>query len=158
MAIMMRRVKNPVTIQEVLFSEKWDYVVSQQASRDSGVSATYYPYALNIYAYLRQNIPHAKFCIQQTWAYEINSQNEAFFRYHKSQSEMYQKLSACYQKIAQELSLFVIPTGKAIQELRKMNMFHSTTGEVNLSWDGHHLSPVYGKFAASLVWLKFLLE
>lgn len=146
--------KNPVAITDVLGECSWDLVISQQASRDSGRIETYEPYASLVYGYLQEKIPKAKLGIQETWAYEIDSQHEGFLNYNRDQLEMYSKIQDCDRKVAAKLGLFVIPTGDAIQLLRLKKPFDYASGGMSLCVDGHHLSPHYGKYAAALTWLK----
>ena len=65
-----RSTETKVSIQAALEMEKWDYIVTQQASHDSGLAETYHPYIENIAAYLKEHAPQAELLIQQTWAYE----------------------------------------------------------------------------------------
>ena len=43
-----------VSIKQALLSDSWDYVTLQQASYDSGVEETYFPYLTNLSQYRRR--------------------------------------------------------------------------------------------------------
>lgn len=147
--------QHPVSIAETLQTDDWDFVVSQQASGDSGISDLYYPFAHHVFSYLRANAPAAQLFIQQTWAYETDSEHYAFPRYDNDQLEMYTRLTKCYQSVARELDLTIIPTGEVIQGLRQLPLFAEK--KIPMSTDGHHVSDTYGKYAVALVWFKYLL-
>lgn len=147
----------PVSIKSVLAEEKWDHIVSHQASHDSGILATYEPYAKNVYQYLREVQPQAKLWLNQTWAYEKDSDHDAFPRYHKDQAFMYQELTKCYEQTAAEVGVPLIYTGKLIQKMRQTPAFAYGKGGESLNRDGYHLSFIYGRFAAALLWAKTLV-
>lgn len=46
--------------------EKWDYIVTQQVSYDSGIIETYFPYIELIKYYIKKQNPQAKFLLQET--------------------------------------------------------------------------------------------
>ena len=48
-----------VSISEILHSEAWDYIVTQQASHDSGWADTYEPFAGLLFEYLTKEVPEA---------------------------------------------------------------------------------------------------
>ena len=143
-----------VSIQSVLDEEKWDHILTHQASHDSGILTTYEPFAQNIYRYLKDEQPQAKLWLNQTWAYEIDSDHEAFSRYHKDQAFMYQELTKCYEQTASEVNVPLIQTGDLIQKLRQTPLFDYANGGESLNRDGYHLSFIYGRYAASLLWAQ----
>ncbi|MGX7164715.1 DUF4886 domain-containing protein [Enterococcus massiliensis] len=145
-----------VSIPDIIDSEKWDIVVFQQASHDSGILSSYEPFARNIFNYLQENAPQAKLFLHQTWSYGTASTHPGFAFYHHSQDEMYEKLTQCYQLIGGELNLPLIPTGEVVQAIRKLPFFVETP--VIMNTDEHHLSDFYGKYLASLIWLKYVLK
>lgn len=146
-----------VSINEVLQEEKWDHIISQQASHDSGILSSYEPYAKKMYAYLKEKQPQARLWMQQTWAYEKDSTHEQFFRYQQDQEVMYRQLSSCYEKIAEKLDVPLIRTGKAVQQVRKTAAFDVETNGLSLCRDGFHLSYIYGRYLAALVWCQTLI-
>ncbi|MDR0299330.1 MAG: DUF4886 domain-containing protein [Streptococcaceae bacterium] len=145
-----------VSIKAALESEKWNYVTLQQASHDSGIIKSYFPFTKKLSAYVTKYCPEAKQLIHQTWAYEIDSEHELFFRYHRNQEEMYQALHLAYANVAKELGLSVISVGDILQLLRKEEAFAYGSGGLSLYRDGYHLSLDYGRYAAAAIWLEFL--
>ena len=150
--IMERR----VSIQQVLAEEDWDVIVTQQASHDSGWAETYEPFLGLMCAYLREKCPHARLCLQQTWAYETDSSHDAFMRYHRDQALMYRKLTECYTAAAQRYGMALIPCGKVIQTLRQKALFRYGEGGMSLCRDGFHMHLIYGRYALSCTWAKAL--
>lgn len=72
-----------VSVEEALGEEAWDYVVTQQASHDSGWLDTYTPFIGRMQAYIRQKAPSAELLLHETWAYETDSSHGAFMRYNR---------------------------------------------------------------------------
>ncbi len=146
-----------VSIHEALIEERWDIVTLQQVSGLSGIWESYNPYLQKLSAYAKLYAPSARQWIHQTWAYEIDSTHGNFPLYHSDQEEMYQALTAAYEKAAQQLGVSIIPTGRAIQTLRKNPPFDYAQGGLSLCRDGFHLDYVYGRYVAGAVWYKTLL-
>ncbi len=147
-----------VGISDTLAEEKWDIVTMQQCSGFSGVLETYYPYIGYLANYIKERLPQAKLMIQQTWAYEIDSNHDQFFFYHKNQLEMYQRLSQCYNTVAQELSIEMIPFGEVIQKLRTISPFQYGNGGMSLCRDGYHMHYIYGRYALAATWFEYVLK
>lgn len=148
-----RATGNKVSIQDALAEEKWDYIVTQQSSHDSGWLDTYEPFMGWIAEYIKKEAPWAKFMLQETWAYEVDSKHDCFARYHRDQDEMYQKLRANYYKEAQKYGLDLIPCGDVIQTLRKEKEFNVREGGISLCRDGFHMNCLYGRYALACTWL-----
>ncbi len=146
-----------VSISEVVEREEFDLIISHQASHDSGVKETYEPFIEEIYHYLKEKQPHAKFFLNETWAYEIDSPHDQFYRYDHSQEKMFQQLKANYHFYSEKLGLPLIPTGEVLQTLRKEPTFDYANGGMSLCRDGYHLHFLYGRYLAALVWSKYLL-
>ncbi len=147
-----------VGIKETLQEEKWDIVTIQQCSGFSGILSSYYPYGANLTQFIKQHAPGAKILIHQTWAYEIDSDHGHFEFYHRDQQEMYRNLVQCYDTIARELSLEIIPFGETIQKLRTLPPFDYENGGKSLCRDGFHMDYIYGRFALAAVWFEFVLH
>lgn len=143
-----------VSVQEALQEEKWDYIVTQQASHDSGWAETYEPFLGSLVDYIRKQVSGAKILIQETWAYEIGSTHGNFPRYHNSQQEMYERLSSAYNEAAHRHGLKLIPCGDVIQKLRKTPPFVYAEGGISLCRDGFHMNYIYGRYALAAVWYK----
>lgn len=145
-----------VSIQEALGMEKWDYIVTQQASHDSGLIETYHPYIEYITDYVKEKCPEAEFLLQETWGYEIDSLHPLFDRYHHCQKEMYQRLSEAYRAVAEQLGLRLIPCGDVVQALRKKEPFVYERGGMSICRDGFHMNVIYGRYLLAATWYKTL--
>lgn len=147
-----------VSVQEVIKEEKWDYICTQQASHDSGLWETYFPYLGELTDYFKKECPTAQCLLHQTWSYETDSGHEAFGRYHNSQQEMYEKLTECYEKAARLTGLRLIPSGFAVQMLRKLPPFRYEMGERSICRDGYHMDLIYGRYLLAAVIYTFLFQ
>lgn len=147
-----------VSIREALEEENWDFIVTHQASHDSGLPETYRPYARLVTDYVRNHCPKARLYLQKTWAYEIDSNHPEFSRYHKDQAEMYRRLSEAYEGIARELELPLIPSGDIIQEVRGLPPFRYQEGGRSLCRDGYHMDYLYGRYLLGAAWVEALLQ
>ena len=147
-----------VSVQEALAEEDWDSIVTQQASHDSGLSETYYPYCELLYDYLRQQKPDAKLWMQQTWAYEIDSTHDCFPRYNKDQKLMYEKLCEAYQEASRKAGVELIPCGDTIQMVRGKKPFIYQEGGMSLCRDGFHMHYLYGRYLLAAVWYEKILH
>ena len=145
------------SIDEMLREEDWDFVVTQQASHDSGWLDTYEPFFGLLLNHVRELAPQAEFVVHETWAYEIDSGHGAFPRYNRDQAEMYRRLSENYRAIAEKYGLRMIPCGDVIQALRKEPPFVVQEGGMSLCRDGFHMSFLYGRFVLACCWAKVLL-
>ncbi len=146
-----------ISITEALRSDDWDVITLQQVSHLSGDSSTYYPYLTQLYEGVR-SLSGAKVYIHQTWAYEKDAGHGGFAFYGNDQKEMHDALTAAYRNAARKLGCPIIPVGDAIQHLREhTTIFDYANGGLSLTRDGFHLSWLYGRYAAALVWYKTLL-
>ena len=145
-----------VSIQEMLLSESWDWIVTQQASHDSGWADSYEPFLGQLVSQWRKRAPGAGLLLHETWAYEWGSGHSAFARYRRDQLEMYRRLRACYAAAAQRHGLPLIPCGDVIQAVRALPPFDVQKGGRSLCRDGFHMSHGYGRYLLACVWLKAL--
>ena len=147
-----------VAISEVLHKKPWDFIVTQQSSHDSGWLDTYEPFAGLIFEYLKKEVPEAKICMQQTWAYEVDSDHGCFIRYHRDQQEMYDRSRANYHRIAEKYGIPLIPCGDVIQNIRQHPEFDVSKGGLSICRDGFHMHYLYGRYALACTWAKALLN
>ena len=140
-----------VTVKEVLKEAKWDVIVTQQASHDSGWLDTYEPFLGKIVAYFRENAPEARLFLHETWAYEKSSDHESFARYNRDQQEMFDRLQSAYTAMAGKYQLQLIPCGEMIQKLRKTPYFQEE-GDRSICRDGFHMHYLYGRYALGCMW------
>lgn len=147
------------SIDVAVNEEDWDIVTLQQASHFSGKSESYYPYLLEIAAYIRKQLPKVEIVMHQTWAYEIDSGHGCFDWYDRDQIKMYQALKSAYAEAAKKLGgVRIIPCGDVIQALRETPTFDYSHGgkSLNLKSDGFHLQEAYGQYAAAAAWYETL--
>ena len=147
-----------VSIAEVLHKKPWDFIVTQQASHDSGWPDTYEPFFGRIYRYLKAEAPKAQIVLHQTWAYEIGSDHGSFMRYNRDQQEMYRRSRDSYRAIAAKYGVALIPSGDVIQNIRKHPEFDVTRGGKSICRDGFHMHYLYGRYALACTWAKALLD
>ena len=147
-----------VSIKETLLEDKWDIITLQQCSGYSGLIETYHPYIIELSKYVKEYAPGAKQLIHQTWAYELDSNHEHFSFYENSQEKMYHALIECYDTVAKELSLGIIPFGEVIQALRTLPVFDYKNGGKSLCRDGFHMHYVYGRYALAATWYESVLK
>ena len=144
----------PVTLKEALTCEKWDAITVQQASYESGLPETYFPYLSELIAYVKK-FSDAEIVFHRTWAYEPGSTHSAFPVYDCDTNKMWEAIKAASAAAAKRENLRVIPVGEMIAALRGTPVFDSRNGGLNITRDGFHLSLNYGRYAAALVWCYF---
>jgi hypothetical protein len=147
-----------VSIKHALTEEEWDFVITQQASHDSGMQETYYPFVINLFDYVRKYAPKAEFLLQQTWAYEIDSTHNCFIHYNHNQQEMYERLCSAYEAAADKLGVRVIPCGDVVQKVRKKEPFVYEKGGMSLCRDGFHMTYLYGRYLLAATWYEVLFN
>jgi hypothetical protein len=140
-----------VSLRSMIERNDWDIITLQQASQDSGKSATYNADIAYLIDYIKQYATNPNVIIgwHMTWAYAPYSNHANFPDYGSNQMTMYNAIiNAVRNTIVPDDSFaFVIPAGTAIQNAR------STFGET-LNWqDGYHLNQV-GQFIAGAMWIR----
>ena len=145
-----------LSIAQALAEGPWDWIVTQQASHDSGWENTYEPFLTLMVSWLREHAPEAHLALQQTWAYERDSDHAHFMRYHRDQGEMYDRLTRCYREAASRHGMTLIPCGEVIQALRREPPFRYENGGISLCRDGFHMNALYGRYALALCWGRSL--
>lgn len=146
-----------VSVQKALDMEKWDYIMTQQVSHESGIPETYHPYIECIADYMREKAPQAELLLHETWAYETDSLHSQFCNYNQNQQEMYEKLSQTYKDVAGQIGIRLIPCGDVVQELRKKEPFVYGHGGMSICRDGFHMNVIYGRYLLAATWYKVLV-
>ncbi len=147
-----------VSIKETLEEEKWDIVTVQQVSHLTGVYESYGENLTVVLDCVKKYAPQAKIYFHQTWAYEVDSTHSNFSIYN-SQLGMADAIEKVSKKICMENgNLPIIPTGRTVKELRRHQFFDYENGGQSICRDGFHLSLVYGRYLAGLVWFATLLN
>ncbi len=145
------------TYLEKIKSEDWDFISIQQVSHFSWNYETFQPYADQIIAFLKKNCPNAEIVIQQTWAY--HPAEKRLLGWKMSQREMFEKLTAAYDTLAQKHNLRVIPTGDAVQLARETEPggYRPDDPASILTGDGFHLN-ARGQYLQACVWFGTLFN
>jgi len=112
-----KRARKNVSLKEMLLDGPWDYVTIQQVSHKSHKSETFYPYAKDLYDYVRKYAPKATIAIHETWSHRIDCARTKNWKLLPE--AMYEKLHANYAKVAAELGVRVIPVGTAFENAKK---------------------------------------
>ena len=145
------------SLPEALALEQWDVITMQQGSALSGLWHTFQPYLSDLYGAVNAQHPQAQYYLHQTWSYEIDSPHEAFVNYGRCQQQMSDAIADAYKKASAAIGVPVIPVGEVIRYLRgHVPELDYAKGGLSLNRDGHHLSWLYGRYAAALVWCAVL--
>lgn len=111
-------------LKNILAETEWDFVTIQQASYASWNWSTYMPFARNIHDYVKKYAPGTEVVIQQTWAYHpYDPRIRPNGAWGFDQNGMYERLTECYTRLAETLDLRIIPSGYAVQKLRRKRPF-----------------------------------
>jgi hypothetical protein len=105
------------SLDDLLRRDQWDFITIQQASMRSHDLTTYYPYARNLCAYIRERAPNARIMVHQTWAYRLDdprftAKNEG--KEPHTQPVMFEQVRKAYHSAAEELDLGILPSGDAM--------------------------------------------
>ncbi len=147
------------TVSEAVLNEKWDYIIFQQSSEDSGIYSTYQPYLNSLIAYVRGIAlnPDVKLALNMTWAYSYKNTNDNFMRYSRDQKIMYETIVGAYKQAAYETGINItIPCGTAIQNARTNKSLKSIGNE--LTSDGYHLDEGMGRYIAGLTLFETIIN
>ncbi|MBQ7879031.1 MAG: DUF4886 domain-containing protein [Clostridia bacterium] len=140
-----------VTANEMIASEKWDFITVQQVSGLSGVAESYEPHIGVVLAKLRALCPSAKIVFHQTWSYAKERMPYAGETYGGEQKTMDEKIRSAVETVTEKYRLPRIETGEYIRKIRDCGEFENAP----LYRDGYHLSFEYGRYVAALAWAKF---
>lgn len=141
--------KVKVSIRQVLISRKWDYIVTQQCSPECTVYGSYQPYLDKLAEYIHFYAPEAELIIQQTWAYERDSERLNTLMGYSNPEFMYRDLKDAYDKAAASIGARLIPCGEAFIRLARRGIVHHR--------DTFHASRGLGRYTLALVWYETLL-
>lgn len=156
------RVTKRANIPQMLRAEKWDVVVIQQASHESWKPETYHPFGDKLVKAVREGAPQAKIVVQETWSYV--SFCPRYAKWGIGQTEMYDRLRACYDDFASSYGFDIMPVGTAVQIYRRQLPVRSTDTEVggdpvgkSPTGDSIHMN-ADGNYLQALVWVGTLLD
>ena len=140
--------KVKVSIRQVLISRKWDYIVTQQCSPECTVYGSYQPYLDKLAEYIHFYAPEAELIIQQTWAYERDSERLNTLMGYSDPEFMYRDLKDAYDKAAAAVGARLIPCGEAFIRLARRGIVHHR--------DTFHASRGLGRYTLALTWYETL--
>lgn len=143
-------VENPelITLQEGIAMRDWDVVTVQQVSTLSFKEESFYPYAHEVIAYVREKLPNAKIYVHQTWAYEHECPRSYEVTDGKGSEFMLDGLRGAYERLKSEIGAeAIIPSGE-LMELLYQN------GASKIYRDTFHASYGLGRYAVGLLWYK----
>lgn len=127
--------RNNVTISEMIDSQNWDYIITQQVSYLGSQIETYYPFITTILQYLKSNAQYKFLGLQETWEYSsLFKKNDGNYFTQKESSEMYKNLKETYEKVAEKEGILLINSGEIIH---KANEFFNKEFQCD---DGFHLN------------------
>ena len=139
-----------VSLQEALLNRPWDVVTLQQASPYSMDADTYFPYIVDLYAFVKKCVPKAKILIHQTWAYEDGSDRLYNVAHFDTAADMFTAVESAYASASSQIGAEgIIPSGKLFRSLldNGINQIHRDT---------YHASYGLGRYALGLLWYHCL--
>ncbi len=145
------------TMRALLMREQWDIVTIQQVSHLSWRAETYFPFAEDIYNYIKKYAPQAEVVVQQTWSYRLDDPRiMAGSKWNIGQTEMFKRLEKNYAYLAKKFKLRVIPMGLCVQNARAMEKKPFVNYDANLLMTLRYpdLPPQAGSFVGSMIWKK----
>ncbi|MAS96126.1 MAG: DUF4886 domain-containing protein [Verrucomicrobiales bacterium] len=110
--------KGKYSLDDMLKKEPWDIITIQQVSYRSHDLSTYYPYARDLYNYIKARAPDAQIFAHQIWAYRVDDprfvpKNEG--KEPHTQKVMYEQVRKSYHTLIDELNLDgILPSGDAM--------------------------------------------
>lgn len=111
----------PMTLKEILVTEKWDIITMQQVSSQSFIKDSYEPYFSRLHNLVKELAPQAEILLHQTWSYR---QDEPLLEeLEMTPKQMFERLKAIYAELAEEYSCSVIPSGQAFEDARRVLQF-----------------------------------
>ena len=109
--------KGTLSLDGMLKNRNWDFITMQQVSFKSHDLDTYYPYAKDLYHFIKERAPDSKIMAHQIWAYRVDDPRfvpkNAGKEPHTHQ-EMYEQVRKAYHSFAKEFDLGIIPSGDAM--------------------------------------------
>jgi hypothetical protein len=135
-----------VSLDEALYSDRFDVITLQQLSQEAPYYKTYQPYLDALVAHVRRAQPAAKLYMHQTWAYEAGSYRLCEELKFSQPEEMLSLVRAAYNTAAAAIGADgVIPAGETM-----LNLSH--LGIKKPHRDSFHASLGVGRYALALTW------
>lgn len=149
-----KRLEKNISINEIMSRYKYDIVVFQQYSMESGKYETYEPYLsklIQAYNSLKSGA-RTTFAFNQTWA--VNSKKKDISIYG-SQEKMYKSICSAVKEMKYNSGIdIIIPCGTAVQNARNMNSL-VTYNELNR--DDLHMDYVMGRYLTACTFFEAII-
>ena len=139
-----------VTLKEALLNRNWDVITLQQASPVSAKPESYQPYANALADYIRLHAPKAKILIQQTWAYEKDSDRLFKIAKYETPEAMLNDIVKAYDIMKADIQADgLIPSGELFAQMLEK-------GIDKIHRDTFHASYGLGRYTLALLWYRML--
>lgn len=132
-----------VSLDEALYSDRFDAITLQQLSSTAPRFETYEPYLSALAAHVRQAQPAAKLYMHETWAYERNSHRLTEELGYPNEEQMTADLVKAYAQACAAIGADVVPAARAFAAARQM-------GAEKLHRDTYHASWNLGRYILAL--------
>lgn len=137
------------SLVELIDSEEWDVVVTQQGARMAGKPKAigWQPYADQFIAYLREHAPEAEIILQQTYSFTATEAER-----YGGQEAQFAHIERNYRELAGNQKLEVIPMGLAVQLAREGATYRFATEEELTALEYPNLPPHIGDVIGGYEW------
>ena len=143
-------VNQRLSLIEGIKSMPWDVITIQQVSHQAPYYDTYQPYLSELVDYIRKESPNSKIVIQQTWAYEQNSERLTAELGYKDYKDMLSDIITSYERAKTDTKVdYIIPSGELLSLLIE-------NGVSRVHRDTFHASLGIGRYAIGLLWYRFI--
>lgn len=132
-----------VSLDEVLYADRFDAVTLQQLSSTAPRFETYEPYLSALAAHVRKAQPGTKLYMHETWAYEQGSHRLTEELGYPNEDAMTTDLVAAYRQACAAIGADVVPAARAFAAARQM-------GVEGLHRDTYHASWNLGRYILAL--------
>lgn len=149
-----KRLEKNISINDAMSRYKYDIVVFQQYSMESGKYDTYEPYLSKlVQAYNTVKIGgRTTFAFNQTWALGSNNKNLSVYG---SQDKMYKSICESVKQMKNASGIdVVIPCGTAVQNARKME---SLVIPNDLTRDDLHMDYTMGRYLTACTFFEAII-
>ena len=149
-----KRLEKSISINDAMSRYKYDIVVFQQYSMESGKYETYEPYLSKlVQAYNTVKIGgRTTFAFNQTWALGVKNKNLSVYG---SQDKMYRSICESVKQMKNASGIdVIIPCGTAVQNARKME---SLVIHNDLTRDDLHMDYIMGRYLTACTFFEAII-